>query len=104
MTQNPQYEINGFSLEPIRNRNETRLVRLLRDLLPTLDGFCGCRVCVEDVYAATLNTLAPRYAQPGSVLIRAEPGHDELRDKVLAAVERVRAHPNHELLRRGSGE
>jgi hypothetical protein len=91
------YQINGFSLEQVRNRNETRVVEWLRQELPKLDGFCGCRICVEDAYAAAMNSLTPQYAQVGSIILRKTPAEDKIRDTVVKAIERVHLHPKHNM-------
>ena len=91
------YQIDGFSMEQIRNRNELRVVELLRQELPKQDGFCGCRICVEDAYAAALNSLSPQYAQVGSIILRKNPAEDDLRETVVKAIERVHLHPKHNM-------
>ena len=52
-----KYQVNGVSLERVRNRNELRVVKAMRSMLPEQEGFCGCRVCIEDVYAATASNI-----------------------------------------------
>jgi hypothetical protein len=89
------YQINGFSLEQVRNRNELRVVEFLRQELPNKAGFCGCRICVEDAYAAAMNSMSPQYAQIGSIILRKHPTEDEVRDTVVKAIERVHSHPKH---------
>ena len=91
------YQIDGFSLEQIRNRNELRVVELLRQELPKQDGFCGCRICVEDTYAAALNSLSPQYAQVGSIVLRKNLVEDDVRETVVKAIERVHLHPKHNM-------
>ena len=95
MSQSKSYDINGFSLESIRNRNELRVAEILRQELPRTKAFCGCRICVEDIYAATLNQAPPHYAQMGSIVLQKQPDEPTLREHVLAAIERVRSHPKH---------
>jgi hypothetical protein len=95
MTIPKSYEIHGFSVENIRNRNELRVAEILRQELRLLGGFCGCRVCIEDCYAAALNSIPPHYAQMGSIVIQQQPDEELLRAEVRQAIERVRAHPKH---------
>ena len=94
-TKTKTYQINGYSLEHVRNRNEPRVVEILREELPGAPKFCGCRICVEDAYAAALNAMTPQYAQVGSIILRKQPTQDEMRQLVIGAIERVRSHPKH---------
>lgn len=90
------YQYNDFSLEPIRNRQESRVVAAMRDLLPPADDFCGCRLCVEDVYAIALNDLPAHYVQNGSLVFRRQPPSDEdIQRAVADALDKVRVRPNH---------
>jgi len=95
MATTKSYQINDFSLEQIRNRNELRVVEFLRQELPKQEGFCGCRICLEDTYAAAMNSLAPQYAQVGSIILRKNPQEDEVRNSVIKAIKRVHGHPKH---------
>ncbi len=95
MGSNKKYEINGFSLEPIRNRYETRVIALLRETLAEAAKFCGCRMCIEDVYAAAMSGLPGHYAQKGTIVLKSELQDSDLRARLLEAIEKVRANPNH---------
>lgn len=90
------YVINGHSLGNVRNRTEPRVIDAIRRALSGSNGFCGCQLCVEDVYAAALNVLPAHYVQSGSMLVRREGPRDEEIDSAVAkAIRRVQAHPNH---------
>ena len=90
------YSFEDYSMEHIRNRQEARVIAAMRDLLPDADDFCGCRLCVEDVYAIALNDLPAHYVQSGSLLIRRQPPTDEdIRRAVSDALDKVRVRPNH---------
>jgi hypothetical protein len=90
------YRINDFSLESIRNRQEIRVAAALRTMLPGVENFCGCRLCVEDVYAFALNQLPAHYVQHGSLLVRKLPPTDaDIRRAVADALDTVRVRPNH---------
>jgi hypothetical protein len=52
---------------------------------------------VEDTYAAAMNSLTPQYAQVGSIILRKHPTEDEMRDRVVKAIERVHTHPKHNM-------
>jgi Late competence development protein ComFB len=91
-----QYRFNDFSLETIRNRQEARVADAMRELLPLADDFCGCRLCVEDVYAIALNELPAHYVQHGSFVLRKQlPSDEDVRRAVTDALDKVRVRPNH---------
>ena len=89
------YEVSGFSVLHIRNRNESRVADAMRTLLPELKDFCGCRLCIEDVFAAALNSLTPQYAQTGSIVLKKTPDKGEVTTQVKEAFTRVGTHPKH---------
>jgi hypothetical protein len=68
---------------------------MLREELPNAQGFCGCRLCVEDVYAAALNQVPAHYVQTGSIVLQRLPSDDDLRRQVVDALTRVGSHPKH---------
>lgn len=91
-----RYRFNDFSLEKIRNRQEPRVAAAMRDLLPLAPDFCGCRLCVEDVYALSLNSLPAQYVQTGAMIVRQRmPSDDDIRKAVQDALDVVRERPNH---------
>jgi len=91
-----RYRISDFSLESIRNRQEARVATAMRDVLPDVADFCGCRLCVEDVYAIALNTLPPHYVQSGAMLLgRPLPTDEDVERAVRDALDKVRVRPNH---------
>ena len=95
MAQPKSYDINGLSLEGIRNRNEVRVVQMLREELPKVSDFCGCSLCIEDAYAAALNHIPAHYVQTGSIVLHKQPTDESLRRLVVEAIERVADHPKH---------
>ena len=91
-----KYLVNGVSLERVRNRNELRVVKAMRILLPEQKDFCGCRVCIEDVYAATASNIPAQYVQFGAIILRPKSPSDEELMKILTdSFAKVREHPNH---------
>lgn len=93
---NAEYEVNGFPLDQVRNRNETRVVKAMQTVMPKVQNFCGCRLCVEDVYAASLNQLPSHYVQFGAIILKAtDPSDGELEAIVSDVVGRVTQNPNH---------
>ncbi len=89
------YEVNSYSMLQIRNRNELRVADAVRRILPDQKDFCGCRLCVEDVYAAALNSIPPQYIQQGSIVLSKQPPAAELDACVQEAFARVDEHPKH---------
>ena len=90
------YRYNDFSLEQIRNHNETRVIKVMQKEIPLRTDFCGCRLCVEDVYAFALNSIAPHYVQHGSLVLKTnETAEEDLRRVVLDGIDRVGVRPNH---------
>ena len=90
-----KYVVCGYSLESIRNRNEFRVAEQLRQLLPKEEDFCGCRICVEDVYAAALSQLPVQYVQVGSIVVQPGAAAGDITQAVQTAIGRIRANPNH---------
>lgn len=91
-----RYQVYDISLEKVRNRQEARVVTAMRTLLPQAEDFCGCRLCVEDVYAIALNALPAHYVQSGSMVLRKEPPSvQDIERAVGDALDKVRVRPNH---------
>ena len=83
-------------MERVRNRNELRVVKAMRSMLPEQEGFCGCRVCIEDVYAATASNIPAQYVQFGAIILRPKsPSDAELMAVLADSFAKVREHPNH---------
>jgi len=99
-----KYIINGYSLANIRNRHEVRVIDILRRLMPQHKTFCGCRLCVEDVYALALNAFPPHYVQRGAIVLRQQPPSEEdLERAVREAMDQVAERPNHPADERAGG-
>lgn len=89
------YEVFGVSMENIRNRNEKKVVQFMKELIPQFPDFDYCTICLQDVYALSLNQLTPRYAQAGTIILRKDLQDDDYRDIVEAAIEAVTRNVNH---------
>jgi hypothetical protein len=90
------YSINGFSLASVRNRVESKVIAAMRARLPREQGFCGCRLCVEDLYAIALNSLPAHYVQSGSLVLQnTPPGPGNIERAVADALDEVKSRPNH---------
>lgn len=84
----------GIDFPSIRNRNETRVLGLLGDILGEFPEFFPTRGDIEDVYALALNMLPARYAQAVS-LVMEEPVTDEMiRLMLREAVRTVQGRPH----------
>ncbi|MBU2513262.1 late competence development ComFB family protein [bacterium] len=89
------FEVFGISVESIRNRNESQVIKYMRELIPQFPDFDYCSICVQDVYALSLNQLAPRYVQKGTIVLRKEFQESDFRDVVEGAIEQVLKNRNH---------
>lgn len=96
-----EYRLGDADLTEVRNHNEKVVLSLLRDALKLFPerGICNCRLCIEDIYALTLNQLSPRYIQ-----ITSEDDYLQSSDRLEyaeakqvldEAVRKVSARPNH---------
>ena len=90
------YFINGHSLYEIRNYNEVEVVKILKKMLPEVPEFCGCSLCIEDVYALSLNMLPAKYIQASSILFPKDKlSVNEIEAVVKKAFDRVKENPSH---------
>ncbi len=90
-----KYEVNGISLENVRNSYELRIINTINNLLPEYADFDYCPICIQDVYALSLNQLSPKYVQEGTIVLKKEYKDNDFRDVVEFAIEKVIRHPNH---------
>ena len=93
------YNIGDNSLYDIINYNEKQVVDIMRDVLGRDESVCRCSMCVEDIYAISLNSLPPRYIQSTSLrryeTSSAYISDDEVKEKVTEAVAKVKLRPKH---------
>ncbi len=93
---NDKYIINDYSLEHVRNRYETTVIQIMRDRLLDEQDFCGCNLCLEDVYALAMNTLPAHYVQASAILLSRDPPTEaDIARSVEDAFDTVRVRPNH---------
>jgi len=96
MIREEDYYIDDHNLEEVRNSNEILVVKVMRRLRDEFPDFDGCQICIEDVYAASLNQLTPMYKQNTLVL---DPGdllpEDQVEPVVRMAYKRVIENPRH---------
>ena len=93
-----EYQVLGVGLAHVRNRLELQVIEALRELLPTLPHQCRCVLCVEDVYALSLNRLPAQYIQSGGMVLGGSKGPDAalVRRVVSGAMGQVARRPRHE--------
>jgi Late competence development protein ComFB len=90
-----KYQSFGVDLSSVRNVWETRLIKYMNEVLPEFPDFDYCSICIQDVYALSINQLTPKYVQQGTVLLKKEYTENDFRDIIEEAVEKVLANPNH---------
>ena len=92
----------GYDLSAIKNLNEELAVELIEKVLNEDKTICRCQLCIEDIFALSLNKLKPLYVQ-GTFKESTFKGYDLTkildREKVLTAVHEaiktVSRHPHH---------
>jgi len=89
------YVVAGTNLFFIRNRNERRVIEAMREILDGLPEFTPNDIDIQDIYALTLNSLAPRYIQQGTIVLREPVRPEAIHDAVRSAVDTVRQRPNY---------
>lgn len=89
------YEVFGISVETIKNKNEKKVIRFMRELIPQFPEFDYCSICIQDVYALSLNQLSPRYIQAGTIILRKEFTDSDYKDVVEKSIEQVLKNKNH---------
>jgi len=90
-----KYELNGLSLNGVRNIYEIPVIRALEKLIPSYPEFDGCSICVEDVYALVLSRLPATYAHLGSIVLNKEVNNEQIEDMVRFSLLQVIERPKH---------
>ena len=90
---NEKYRIGNTSLAKIRNKNEARVIEMMKQILPEFPFFEPDPLNFEDVYALSLNQLPPRYVQYGTVVLREEVTKEEIEKVVRSSIEKVMKNP-----------
>ena len=97
MNRQEQYQVNGYSLEIVRNRLELQVIEAIRGIMPTLEQHCYCGLCLEDIYALSLNNLPAHYIQSGGLVLQPlRPDRTTVAHVVSAAVGQVAKKPRHD--------
>ncbi len=89
------YEVFDASMINVRNKNEKKVIQFMKELIPQFPEFDYCTICLQDVYALSLNQLTPRYTQAGTIVLKKELNDSDYRDVVEAAIESVTKNVNH---------
>ena len=89
------YNLFGISVEKIRNKNEAKVIEYMRELIPQFPDFDYCPICIQDVYALSLNQLSPRYIQTGTIVLKKELSENDYRDIVENSIEQVLKNKKH---------
>ncbi|MFC1724735.1 late competence development ComFB family protein [candidate division KSB1 bacterium] len=91
-----KYKIDEYSLEHIRNHNEVEVIKAMKKVLSQNSDFCGCSLCLEDVYALSLNMLPAKYKQSSSIMLTKDKvPAAKIESVVVQAIEKVSGHPSH---------
>ena len=88
-----KYKIGAADFFDIRNRNESRVIKALSELLRQKDNSLLAGKDIEDIYALALNMLPPRYAQQGTIVLRDPVTKDEIAAAVQDAYAYVMERP-----------
>lgn len=89
------YDVFGVSVETVRNKNELKVMQFMREIIPQFPDFDYCSICIQDVYALSLNQLGPRYIQAGTIVLKKDLSDDDFRDVVENSIEQVLKNKNH---------
>lgn len=90
------YRVAGHSLADVVNFKEIVVLEALQELLEADDTLCRCQLCVEDMYALTLNMLPASYIQVfNAYKYSANASPDVVRARLSEAATKVKAQPKH---------
>ena len=88
-------EVFGVTLENVRNRNEVKVIQYMKQLIPQFPEFDYCSLCIQDVYALSLNQLSPLYTQAGTIMLKKDLKEEDYKDVVETAIEKVTKKAKH---------
>lgn len=92
-----RYTFEDVNLLFVRNKNEKRVIEAMRLILPAdYPNFTPNALDIQDIYALALNSLAPRYVQQGSIVLREPVKLDTIDAAVRDAIETVSRRPNYD--------
>ncbi len=91
----PALYARGYSMGHMRNRNEFLVAKAMEEVIPEYSPICECAMCVEDIFALSLNSLPAKYQHSMSIDIHKKATYEEVCKKVKESVELVRKKPKH---------
>ena len=92
----------GCDLSSIENLNEELVIEMMEKIINDDNTICKCQLCIEDIYALSLNKIKPLYVQ-STFKERTLKGYDlkKILDKELVgktindAIATISGNPNH---------
>lgn len=88
-----KYHIGGTNFFNIRNRNEVRVLEMMKQVMTEPPIYDPDPTDLQDIYALALNSLPPRYAQQGTIVLREPVKNDEILSVVREAFAKVIQNP-----------
>ena len=96
MVKEENYYIDGHDLNDVRNSNEILVIESIKRIRGEFHEFDNCTIYLEDVYAASLNKLQPKYRQNVLMIDSSDVLDQDSVDKVARETfERVIKNPRH---------
>lgn len=90
------YYIDNHGLDEVRNANEILVIDAIKRLRSDFPDFDNCHICIEDIYAASLNQLPPQYKQNTLLIDESEVTNKKEIDKaVRKAFKKIIKNPRH---------
>ena len=92
----------SYDLSGIGNINEELVIELMEKILGADKNICKCQLCIEDIFALSLNRLTPLYVQ-STFKESTFKGYDltkildreKVKKVVHEAIHQVSRHPHH---------
>ena len=92
----------GHDLSEIDNLTEKVVLELIEKILNENDSICRCQLCVEDIFALSLNSMKPLYVQSNikdhtfaGFDLRKVIDRDAVSAAINEAIDKVTHHPHH---------
>ena len=90
-----KYLVHGVNLSNIRNRNESRVAKVLNEVLDDFYDEDPDVIDIQDIFALALNKLPARYVQQGGMVLKEPLREADIRDAVEEAIQIVKSKPNY---------
>lgn len=95
---NNDCSVKGYSLQGMHNANEAKVSKMMEKILNSekYSEICACGICLEDIFAISLNSLPPQYRHFSSVcLAEGKIKEKEIETAIIEAIAKVRKNPKH---------